>query len=525
VIQDLRGHSEAFLQSPFAKKLWESPIGAAIANAPERKKLLDFEEQLRQGLNVSWAQLRDDIFGDAVVFAYRPGGPGQEKQEMVIMLVHARDAKRLAEVTERFNQIQKQSGDLKEMEVRAYRGVEYVRRVESRAEKFAYLHGPLLAFSNREEVIRKIIDLSQKPTEQESVVLKQLRRLGADQALAALWINPRAFDASFEQKAKQLHDAEASLFETVRAHWKAVDGIALSAAVKKSEVELALTVSADSKSLPEPARAAFLGESRPSDLWATFPENALLAVAGRLDAAAWNDFFSALLPADKRKEVREAANRFIAPALGKNLSKEVLPLLGPDWGMCVLAPPAGSKHWFPDTVWALRIQPDGLDRPLVNALNSLAFLAMFAYNSNHSDQITFHSLEKMEGSYLANDEQFPAGFRPAFALKEGFLIIASSPEAIGRFTPRVGAPGRPAGEVPLFRMSLKDLAQYLHDYQTTLAEYSAKKNQIPQEECKHKLEALAQVCQLFNRIDLFQRSESGKLSLMLRLQTVEPLGK
>ena len=35
-----------------------------------------------------------------------------------------------------------------------------------------------------------------------------------------------------------------------------MDGIALLAAVKKSEVELALTVSADAKSLPEQARAA-----------------------------------------------------------------------------------------------------------------------------------------------------------------------------------------------------------------------------------------------------------------------------
>ena len=66
VIQDLRGHSQSFLQSPFAKKLWESPIGMTIASAPEQKKLLEFEAQLRQGLGVTWPQLRDEIFGDAV---------------------------------------------------------------------------------------------------------------------------------------------------------------------------------------------------------------------------------------------------------------------------------------------------------------------------------------------------------------------------------------------------------------------------------------------------------------------------
>src|SRR5438128_10646321 len=63
VIQDLRGHSDAFLRSPFTKKWWESPIGKAISSAPEHKKLIEFEAQLKQGLGVTWAQLRDDIFG------------------------------------------------------------------------------------------------------------------------------------------------------------------------------------------------------------------------------------------------------------------------------------------------------------------------------------------------------------------------------------------------------------------------------------------------------------------------------
>ena len=33
VIQDLRGHSESFLRSPFAKKLWESPTGTGVVAA------------------------------------------------------------------------------------------------------------------------------------------------------------------------------------------------------------------------------------------------------------------------------------------------------------------------------------------------------------------------------------------------------------------------------------------------------------------------------------------------------------
>src|SRR5207249_8549413 len=143
--------------------------------------------------------------------------------------------------------------------------------------------------------------------------------------LAALWINPRAFDASFEQKAKQLQGTEATILQTIRAHWKAVDGIALTATIKESEVKLAVALSAKTDLLPASAKAVFSGEARPSDLWRAFPDHALLAMGGRLDTTAWNDFLSGLLPDDKRQAIRDAANRFAGPALGKNVAKDVLP--------------------------------------------------------------------------------------------------------------------------------------------------------------------------------------------------------
>ncbi len=55
VLQDLRVHSDAILRSPFIKKWWESPIGKAIANAPEQKKLAEFETQLKEGQIRKWA--------------------------------------------------------------------------------------------------------------------------------------------------------------------------------------------------------------------------------------------------------------------------------------------------------------------------------------------------------------------------------------------------------------------------------------------------------------------------------------
>ena len=128
---------------------------------------------------------------------------------------------------------------------------------------------------------------------------------------------------------------------------------------------------------------------------------------------------------------------------------------------------------------------------------------------------------------------FDPGFQPAFALKDGFLVLASSPAAIRRFAFRPAraregeAPAEPR-DIPLFRMSLHDLAQYLNAHQSALAEHIAKKNQEPpvsKEEVVRKLSDLAQICQLFSRVELVQRSDAGKLTLALRLQTALPLAK
>jgi hypothetical protein len=237
------------------------------------------------------------------------------------------------------------------------------------------------------------------------------------------------------------------------------------------------------------------------------------------------------LPEDKRQAIRDAANRFAGPALGKNVAKDVLPGLGPDWGLCVLAPPAeqgGDKSWVPHAILALRIQRDDIAHAVLQTLNSLALLGVFAYNGGHPDQLTFHSLDKMEGSYLANDKEFPPGFQPTFALKDGFLVLASSPAAIHRFEFRPAATVPGAADVPLFRMSLRDIAKHLSAHQSALAEHIAKKNQghpVSKEEIAHKLADLTQICQLFDRLEVVQRSDSGKLTLALRLQTAFPLGK
>ena len=96
VMQDLRVHAAELAASPFIEQLRASPAGAALRASKEIKQLDKVDKYLQKSLGVGWNQLRDDVLGDAVVFAYRPGPPGKPEQEEGLVLLRAATAKSLA---------------------------------------------------------------------------------------------------------------------------------------------------------------------------------------------------------------------------------------------------------------------------------------------------------------------------------------------------------------------------------------------------------------------------------------------
>src|SRR5262245_3652907 len=76
LVNDVRGHSAALLDSPFMHSFGGSKLGQAVAAMPEVAKLESARKQLEAALGVEWSRIRDDILGDAVMFAYQAGPPG-----------------------------------------------------------------------------------------------------------------------------------------------------------------------------------------------------------------------------------------------------------------------------------------------------------------------------------------------------------------------------------------------------------------------------------------------------------------
>jgi hypothetical protein len=519
VVQELRQHAQALAASPFAEAFRKSPFAAALKDSPEFKKLELLNADLRKQLGRDTASIADKLLGDAFVLAYRPNPPGKTNQDQGLFLLRAQDGTILADFVERLNRVQKESGDLKELEERRHSGATYFRRSERKGDNFYYVRGPVLAFSSQEDMVRQAIERDRKEGPADPLVAKQLRLLGAERALAGLWINPRAFDAEMESKRQQAQGAEEVVQRAFLRYWKALDGIGLTLALEK-DAKLTLTLRGRGDDLPPAARRLLTEAARPSEVWERLPEDALLAITGRLDLEALLGVLADFQTKEARAAMTEALERGFGAPSGKEFVKEVLPALGPDYGLCVLAPAAGDKNLVPQALLAVRLRSDkGADEAVLAAVDFYARLAALTYRGQ-GKAVSLKTLrqDKIEIKYLAGEDAFPAGVQPAYALKDGYLVLATSPEVLRRFGAAKGS-----GNAPLLRLSAKALDRYLTERREELVPVLAEKHNLSRDEAGRRLDGLMTGLRLLERVEISQSSEAGRLSLTVRIQTAQAL--
>jgi hypothetical protein len=523
----LRGHGTALLNSPFVKQFSQSPLAAQAIQAPEAQKLGVLDQFLQQYLKVSATQLRDEILGDALVLAYRPGPVDKPSEEQGMLLLRARDPKLLAGLVERINELQKASGDLKELEPREYAGRQYFERVEASGSKYYYLHGPVLAFAWQEPILKQVIELEQKAAEGESPLAKQFRLLGIQKPLAALYVNPRVFEPGLRRKAAAADKEQAAALQALLKYWKALDGLALSLNLEE-DLELTAAVRARTEALPTAARRFLQTASTPSAVWERLPQQSLLVAAGRIDVTALAEMVSDFVPEEARRQLRAGLEQTLGTVFGEESMRQMISALGPDWGIAILRPSAEDPSWIPTVLAAVRVQKGGTDSPadlnVWNALQSLATLAVFHQNKGKPGTVRLRSVvrEGAEVKYLESPE-LPPGVVPAVTLRDGYLLTATSVKALGQARQPAGGRGAAPAEIPLLRISLRDVSRYFQDRREALVAYSSRKDQINEAEAQARLDHLLAVLQFLDRVELSQRSGPGFAVLSLRIRLTQPL--
>ncbi len=515
VVHDWRGHAARWEQSDWIKVFRQSPLHKTILDAPEMKQLGRWHDDLKKHFDLDWPTLRDDVLGDTVILAYKPPSQKNPADEQGLFLLHARKPERLVHLVDRLNDRQTKSGELKSLAVLEHKGTKYHRREEAKKTQYYFLDGPLFAFTDKHDVLRAFLE-RRAAARKEHPWAKRFQRAGAEQALVTMCVDPSRLALDFGQNAKAK--------DALPTYWKALEAIFVTLTIE-NEAELRVVIQADAKKLPELVRDAFSRTVPASTLWQRFPEQSILTIAARTNFAGTAEGLKVLLPKKDHKDLADEWQRQLAVLLGVDL-KEVLLSVGPDWGICVL--PARKASELPQALIAVAVKPDEQQPDFGGALftkvQKLTEIAVEAYNQRHpKSKIRLQTLTqgKVTVVYLAHDALFPAGMQPACALKDGFLLFATSPEVIEQFRLHEGkTPLRK--DTPLVRMSAPELATLLHNRREQILGNLTAGQTMSERDAKKNLESVIALLRLFDQMTLSQHGEAGQATWTLRLSPAPP---
>lgn len=528
VVQNLRDHLKEVSEGPFAAWFPSSALGKQILGSQSLKGFIDGATPVLGALGLTPTELLHDIVGDAVVFAYTPAPASDPKGERSVILVRPRKMDALTGLIDRVNDLQKKGGEVKEVAERKHAGLAYFERQKPDGPSDFYcVRDGVFVFSQSEAEIRAVLDRAKLPKDKPPVLADRLAKLGATDAVVAVLVNPRPLDAELAATVKAARGDERPFLATFAEVWKATDAAALYLSLGAG-AEVGVSLHFDPKKLPAGLKDWLVGPRAPSAVWASVPEGALFAAAGRVKP---NDVLAALsqvVPKEGGRGVREALEQALGPVLGKDKLPLVLDALGPDWGVWVEPPAKGTA--VPVVVGAVKVDssgPKGAEaaKALDQALEFGFQLARVAHNARHKEQLELK--EEKDGDAVIKSLSgggFPAGMSPAFALKGGYLLLSTSPDAIRGFKPPTGEP-KPGGEVPLARFNGVAAREYLTAHGPKLARLLSDAGAGDEKSLAEQLGNLALVLEPVERVELLTRGDDTGLRLVLRVKPAKPLKK
>jgi hypothetical protein len=127
---------------------------------------------------------------------------------------------------------------------------------------------------------------------------------------------------------------------------------------------------------------------------------------------------------------------------------------------------------------------------------------------------------------MENDSDLPIGLRPSIAWKGGYLVLASSPNAIRRFDPTVqDLVDTKDSDVPVMRLAVGGWASYLRMHREPIAQFAARSNNLSLSEVQNRMDRLLESLDLFEAVVTSHRTEADRATITLKVQTAKPMSK
>jgi hypothetical protein len=530
VVQNARDHARGVAASPFGRWFPSTPIGRRVMASDEVRQFREAAAVISAELGTTPDIFLDDVIGDAVAFAYSPGPPGRPDDERAVILIRPRRPDVLAKLIDTLNALQTKSGELTGVGRKEHKGAVYHERKKAGGgADFYCFRGGVFAFSGAEADITAAIDRDADHPGQTPELVSRLKRLGVADAAAVLLVNPRPFDAEVKARVAAAKPDEKRFLERFAEVWAALDAAAVYAHLD-ADLELGLALRFRPAEVPADLRPWLVGPRKWGTPAAVIPANALFGFAAHARATELIDLVASLAPAEPGNPgVKEWLRQTVGPVVGRDNLPLVLNALGPDWA--VWAEPPATDALLPTFVAAVRLSGDGEDRAaaeagLVQALDAGFLMARLAYNATHADQIELkEEKDAATGATvksLVNPKGFPPGFRPSFAVVKGYLVLATTPEAVTRFAPPPEKSAA-AGSVTVATFSGGRAREYLRAHGPKLAAFLAGLGGDDEKKVRGDLETIAEMLELVDSADLTLRDLDDGLKLVLRVKPAKPL--
>jgi hypothetical protein len=512
VVNDLRGNGDRLLQQSWFKKIEENPLIRAVLQSKEMAEIAKVRGKVETQLGVDLLRIRDDILGDAIVLGHQSTTPGRPEGDRGIVLVKARDVALLTRLIDKLNELQTQNGELKELTPLDHGNVRYYRRVAVKSTHYYVQQGPLLIVASHEELLLAALD---RAPAAPAPILDHLQRAKADRALVAVWFDPRTLDGQLEEGRRKRLAADGTVLDGIVKFWKGLDAVVIAVSdPERPEMRFTLLAGADND-----ARKWMSSNAAPSELWRRFPEKTIVAGAGRVDFGRLVDALRNLVAAKDRENLQEVLTKYVAAATGLDFYREIVPNLGPDVGFAVFR--IDDKDPLPAGLVALAVKSEltpPVDRTVFGLLHFVATLGVIEHNKRSPDVIRMRSAQQdaIDVKYLDQPKAFPPGVQPAMALKDGYLVLATSPRALGMF--RVGpAPKITGDEIPLLKLSAGESAKMMERHRDVLAADLVAKGRETPESARRIVDGLIAGVRVFDSVQVLQRTSAEASSWAVRL--------
>ena len=433
-VRHLAGNLKRIEESRFAQRIRDTDLYASWLSSPEYRLLLNVGTGISTVSGHPTRQTVESIFGREFVVSVR----FRADEEVTAALILRVDPATADEILTVWKHNIPTSPT-----PRVFHDVDYYSSppfLNPRPMYYVQLKD-VLALTNDETEIRRLIELSTrenppKPLARIDNFAPAVQRR-SEHELVSLFVNPRAFDEYIQTRD------EIPLY--ARTAWNHCRWITLRGLLESRQLKFQLIADYDSQQSPEWWNRQVRLQGRRGLPLAMIPDSACLTLSGYIETGSVRDLMKqSARDEDSLPENIRQIRRVLAGLLhGADPLDDLLPRLGPRWLFYTVPRKAAESATFPlDGLVSIEFQlqgtrarrnqiKSGVENALQTGLNTLAAI----HNAKTTEELSILHRRSSAGTTIHWAEPVTF-FRPAFAVTDQQLIIATDPDVCDAFLSR-----------------------------------------------------------------------------------------